>query len=681
MQARKILNGKDLRLGVCYYPEHWDKSLWREDLCRMKQAGLTVVRIGEFAWNLIESEEGVFTFDFFQEFLDLAKEEGMDVIYGTPTATPPAWLTERYPEVLNADREGHLFYHGARRHYNYNSEKYRFFCKRIVTEIASHYGKHPAIIGWQIDNELNCEVADFYSESDTEAFRRFLRKQYRDSIWELNEAWGTAFWNQTYNDFDQIYVPRHTIFATVNPHQVLDYYRFISDSACSFAAMQADILRTYKKPEDFITTNGIFPHLDNHRLTRESLDFITYDSYPNFPYCLDDFREEDKLRDRKWSRHLMETRSISPVFGIMEQQTGANGWNTRMEAPTPRPGQITLWTMQSIAHGADFVSFFRWRTARFGTEMYWHGILDYSGRENRRLAEIRKIGESLPALQPLAGSRYEAHVAVLNDYDNRFDSELDHWHGRLSEASEKGLFTALTLTHTPCDYVYLPEALEELKRYPVLIYPHPCIMTEERARILTDYVREGGTLIVGCRAGYKDERGQAVSEKLPGLLTELLGVDVPEYGLLPPEEPAPVSEPGGYEAAVFLDEAVPLGKEAEALEAWTAPSGERTPALIRHPFGKGETWYYASVFTEETVRKLLSRLHAAEPNGELIEAPEQVEIAVRVKGEERFLFALNYGRTEETVVLKKPMRALFTGEMQQGSVTLPKYGAMVWKEQ
>ncbi len=313
--------------------------------------------------------------------------------------------------------------------------------------------------------------------------------------------------------------------------------------------------------------------------------------------------------------------------------------------------------------------------------MYWHGILDYSGRENRRLAEVRKIGESLPALQPLAGSRYEARVAVLNDYDNRFDSELDRWHGRLSEASEKGLFTALTLTHTPCDYVYLPEALEELKRYPVLFYPHPCIMTEERARILTDYVRDGGTLIVGCRAGYKDERGQAVSEKLPGLLTELLGVDVPEYGLLPPEEPAPISEPGGYEAAVFLDEAVPLGKEAEALEAWTAPSGERTPALISHPFGKGETWYYASVFTEETVRKLLSHLHAAEPYGELIEAPEQVEIAVRVKGEERFLFALNYGRTEETVVLKEPMRALLTGEIQQGSVTLPKYGAMVWKEQ
>lgn len=213
-------------------------------------------------------------------------------------------------------------------------------------------------------------------------------------------------------------MPRKTLSNSTNPHQVLDYSRFVSDSACRFAGLQADILRKYVKEDDFITTNGIFGNLDYQRLQAESLDFITYDSYPNFSYCLNDYRKEDLLKDRKWSRNLTETRAITPVFGIMEQQSGANGWNTNMEAPTPRPGQMTLWTMQSIAHGADFVSYFRWRTCTVGTEIYWHGILDYSGRENRRLREVREISGKLAKMQKLAGSRYCAKIAVVKDYDN-----------------------------------------------------------------------------------------------------------------------------------------------------------------------------------------------------------------------------------------------------------------------
>ena len=161
-------------------------------------------------------------------------------------------------------------------------------------------------------------------------------------------------------------------------------------------------------------------------MRRESLDFMTYDSYPNFAYCLDMYSDNPKnLRDRKWSRNLTETRSVSPVFGIMEQQSGANGWNTRMEAPTPRPGQITLWTMQSIAHGADYISYFRWRTCTMGTEIYWHGILDYSSRENRRIREVHDVYEKLQGMQELAGARYEAKVGVLKDYDNIWDAQLD----------------------------------------------------------------------------------------------------------------------------------------------------------------------------------------------------------------------------------------------------------------
>lgn len=426
----EIINGERLVLGTCYYPEHWDESLWRDDLRRMLENGIEVIRIAEFAWSKIERYEGVFNYDFFDRFLDVAADMGMKVIFCTPTATPPAWLTEKYPEVLNANMDGVLYRHGGRRHYNYNSPKYQELTRIIVEKSASHYAKHPAIIGWQIDNELNCEKNEFYSESDTIAFRKFLMEKY-GSIDALNEAWGTNFWNQTYNSFEEVYVPRTTLSNNTNPHEVLDYTRFVSDSACKFAKLQSDIIRKYIKPGDFITTNGLFGNLDNQRMTNESLDFITYDSYPNFAYCLDAYNKDNFLKDRMWSRNLSEVRAVSKNFGIMEQQSGANGWNTGMAAPTPKPGQMTLWTMQSVAHGADYVSYFRWRTCTYGTEIYWHGILDYSGRDNRRLAEVKSVHEKFQKLSEIAGSKYEAKVGFLKDYDNAWDSQLDVWHEKV----------------------------------------------------------------------------------------------------------------------------------------------------------------------------------------------------------------------------------------------------------
>jgi beta-galactosidase len=446
----KILQGDKILLGVCYYPEHWDKSLWKEDLKRMKDHGLEAVRIAEFAWNLSEPSEGNFNFDFFDRFLEEARAASMSVIFGTPTATPPAWLTHKYPEALNARIDGVLYRHGSRRHYNYNSKVYQELSARIVEKIAGHYGKHPAIIGWQIDNEVNCELDEFYSESDSIAFREFLKDKYQ-SLAALNDAWGTVFWNQTYTAWEEVFVPRLTINASVNPHEVMDYTRFISHSARKFVKMQSNIIEKYKKNGDFITTNGMFSNLDNHRMVKESLDFFTYDSYPNFAYCLDrePWAGSSGLKDRMWSRNLSHVRSVSNRFGIMEQQSGPNGWNTRMEAPAPRPGQMSLWTMQSIAHGADYVSYFRWRTAPFGTEIYWHGILDYSNRDNRRIAELDDIHEKVTRISAAAGARYHAAFGVLEDYDNQWDVRLDAWHRRVHQISDEGIFIAANFCTVP----------------------------------------------------------------------------------------------------------------------------------------------------------------------------------------------------------------------------------------
>jgi beta-galactosidase len=678
---RKLLDGQSMVLGTCYYPEHWDESMWEKDLLRMLEVGIQVVRIAEFAWSKVEPREGEYSYEFFDAFLALATKVGMNVIFCTPTATPPAWLTDKYPEVLNATIEGTLYRHGARRHYNYNSPVYLEFCKNITERFAAHYAPHPSIIGWQIDNELNCEVDVFYSESDTIAFRRFLKKKY-GTIESLNQAWGTVFWNQTYTSWGEVYVPRKTINNNaMNPHQALDYSRFVSDSACNFTLMQSEIIRKYIKKGDFITTNGIFSNLDNHRLTQESLDFMTYDSYPNFSYMIDSYNEKDTMKDRSWSGNLSEVRSISQPFGIMEQQTGANGWSSWMGSPTPRPGQITLWTMQSIAHGADFISYFRWRTATVGTEIYWHGILDYSGRDNRRLEEVRQVHGKLNHLQEVAGSLYQADVALLKDYDNMWDARTDVWHNRFDRQSQNALFEAHQLTHTPIDYVYMKQdlAIADLTRYKVLFYPHATILTSDRVNLLEEYVKQGGTLVMGCRTGYKNQNGKCVMDHLPGLASQITGTDVYEYSLVSPDEgPVYIDWEGTQiEASLFNDLLAPIGENAQVLGRYTNSYYSGTPGLIRNSFGKGYVYYFGGAFTMDTAKVFLQKLGVSNPYGDLVKLPESCELAVRQKGNDKFIFILNYSSQTVQIELLRDMIDMYTGEKVKGEFSLSSYGTVV----
>lgn len=675
-----------LKLGVCYYPEHWNPELWREDLQRMQDTGIETIRIAEFAWNKFEPEEGVFIFDFFDSFLDIVKETGIRVIFGTPTATPPAWMSEKYPEILNCRRDGTPYRHGARRHYNYNSPIYQKFCSRIVDQLGRHYGSHPSIEGWQIDNELNCEVDEFYSEADTDAFRVFLKNRY-GSLEALNEAWGTVFWNQTYTSWDQVYVPRNVIHDSVNPHQYLDYKRFISESAIRFCRMQSDILRKYVGEEVFITTNGMFGNLDNHKMQNTCLDVYTYDSYPNFANCLSEQPDPQSMRDRKWSRNLSEVRSICPNFGIMEQQSGANGWNTRMEAAAPKPGQIFLWTMQSVAHGADYISYFRWRTCTKGTEIYWHGILDYDNRDNRKLEEIRQIHRRVEKIQDVAGSSYKAEAAVVKDYSNCWDADVDVWHRRLEKQSEKELFAGFQLSHTPFDYLYLLEdtTVEELLTYKVLFYPHAAILNETKAKLLREYVRRGGCLILGCRTGYKDENGQCVMLPQPGPAADFAGTDVKDFTFLGPWDGTVDMEWNGrlYPVPLFHDIMEPVGPQAKVLGRFAGNYYEGKPALIENTFGRGRVLSLGAAFARETVCRLLEYTGIAEPYLNELELPEGCEIAVREQQEgkcagTRYYFVLNYQSEPALIRIKRDMTDADTGETVCGELSLEPYGTKVY---
>ena len=669
-----------LTAGVCYYPEHWDESLWESDLERMFSCGITIVRVGEFAWNFFEPKEGEFTFDFFDRFLALCERKGMKVIFGTPTATPPAWLTHKYPEVLNATRDGVLYRHGGRKHYNYNSPVYREKTALIVGQLAAHYADHPAIIGWQIDNELNCETNEFYAEADSAAFRVWLRERY-GSLDALNRAWGAAFWNETYTDWEEVFVPRPVAHVGINPHLHLDYLRFVSASACGYCALQTSILRAHIAPRMFITTNGMFGHLDNHEMTRESLDLYTYDSYPNFAFGLDRTGNLGRLRDRWSSMNLSVVRSICPHFGIMEQQSGPGSWYSRMESPTPRPGQMLLWAMQSVAHGADFVSFFRWRTCTYGTEIYWHGLLNYDNRDNRRIAELREFTRRLSLIDEVCGADFAAEVAIVRDYDNVFDAEIDMWHRRVASQSEDAIFETCQLTHTPCDFVYLDHAdAQQLARYKALFMPHASIMTPGRAQLLEAYVRAGGVLIIGCRSAYKDESGRCVMTPQPGLLAPLTSTDIMDFSFASPAEDTPRAVMNGQEMEmpVFTDILTPLsGARVLARYASSYFAGEA--ALTEHDIGEGRVLHLGSAFGAENTRMILDHLSLTAPLRDIVDAPEDVELVLREKGGCRWLFALNYQPQAQTLTLNVPAHDLITDSPVSGAITLAPYDVRVFR--
>ena len=423
-------------------------------------------------------------------------------------------------------------------------------------------------------------------------------------------------------------------------------------------------------------------------MNEESLDIFGYDSYPNFAFGLDrseslkksGFLPENGLNDRTSGKSLSEVRSICPHFSILEQQSGAGSWVSRMEGPMPRPGQIKLWALQSIAHGADFVSFFRWRTCTFGTEMYWHGILDYDNRDNRRLKEVGEFASTLKKIAPLCGSDYVAPLAIVKDYDNAFDAEIDVWHGRLTFPDEEAIYQEAQLCHIPCNYCHLSDdsVLSDLSKYEVLIYPHPAIMTRKRAALLEAYVAQGGKLILGCRSGYKDETGTCLMMPAPGLLSSLTGTTVQESSFQHPAEPTVTVrwEDKTLTAPVFQD-LLESGPDSKVLARFDSSWFKGTPALVEHSLGKGLCLYWGSTFAPAVLDQLFGYTGLTGRFDALLEAPTEVEVIERQKDGRRFLMLLNYLPTPQRITLHVPMQDLIKEQPVSGPLTLEPFGVSV----
>ncbi len=408
-----------MKLGCCYYPEHWPEAWWAEDARRMREMGLRLVRIGEFAWSRLEPEPGRYDWGWLDRAIDTLHAAGLKVILGTPTATPPKWLVDRMPDMVAIDEQGRPRGFGSRRHYCFSHEGYRAEAVRIVTALAERYGNHPALAMWQTDNEYGChDTVLSFSAAAASAFRGWLAARY-GTVEALNAAWGNVFWSMEYRSFAEV-DPPHLTVTEANPAHWLDYRRFCSDQVASFNREQVEILRRLS-PGVPITHNfmGFFTEFDHHAVGRD-IDVATWDSYPLGFLEQFWFSSEEKrayLRqghpDIAAFHHDLYRGCSGGRWGVMEQQPGPVNW-ARFN-PAPLPGMVALWTLEACAHGAELTSYFRWRQAPFAQEQMHAGLLRPDSSEAEAADEVRKAAAVLEAIGPQATA--QAPVALVFSYE------------------------------------------------------------------------------------------------------------------------------------------------------------------------------------------------------------------------------------------------------------------------
>ena len=536
-------------LGTCYYPEHWPREIWEDDARRMVDAGLTWVRIGEFAWKRIEPRPDVFEWEWLDEAIEVLGGAGLKVVLGTPTATPPRWMLRRHPDMLAVDAEGRPRRFGSRRHYCFSHRGYLGECRRIVTRLADRYGRNPHVAAWQTDNEYGChDTIISYSEAARVAFRDWLAHRHQ-SIEALNRAWGNVFWSMEYDDFDEIDLPNLTV-TEPNPAHALAFRRFSSDQVVAFNRVQAEIIRA--RSDAPIAHNYMGREIAfDHFAVGADLDIATWDSYP-LGFLEDRVGADDDAK-RRYARqgdpdfqafHHDLYRTVGRGrWWVMEQQPGPVNWAPYN--PAPLPGMVRLWTWEAFAHGAEAVCYFRWRQAAFAQEQLHSGLLRPDSADAPALDEVRKVAGEVADSPAVAAE--PAHVALVFDYDaawawqvqphgaglSYFDLVLDH-------------YRALRRAGLSVDVVPPDAAFDD---YAMILAPGMMHMTEA----LKDKLSEtGAEVLLGPRSAARTAEF-SIPVPLPPAIPGL-DVVVSRVESLRPDMPVPLA--GGGSVTRYLEEIV-----------------------------------------------------------------------------------------------------------------------------
>ncbi len=645
---------KKFYFGAPYYPEHWSADDMADDAQRMADAGFNCVRMAEFAWDRMEPKRGDFDFSLFDETIERMAKAGIETFMCTPTATPPRWFTKEHPETLRVDADGVTMQHGSRQHCCYSNETFREESRRITRAMAEHYADNKAVAAWQTDNEIYCHFSECHCPSCQENFRAFLKEKY-GNIDALNAAWGTSFWALSFSDFCEIETPRNKRPTYANPSQLLDYYRYLSHVATMFQRDQVEILREVN-PDWTIFHNGIYRHIDYRGDFVKDLDVFGYDCYPMFV-------DDPVTRRFNHAFHCDLTRSYSGNFIVPEHQSGPGGQGD-YQLHTPEPGEIRRMSYTTTGRGCDSILYFRWRTCRFGQEMYWYGILDHDNIPRRRYDEIKTIGNEMKKVGPeVLGTHVHCDVAVAT---GDFDSLYGHDGYSLGLPKQRA-FAELTHRYLmdqglQVGCVHPADDLSDLKMY---VIPHFEILDPAWMDNLTSYVQNGGTLVVGARTGCRDQNNHCLAEPLPGLMRELAGVTVEEIGRIRNPEFRPIRfalEHKSVLAEHFYEVLKPLDGTQE-LHHWHGRHLDGEVAATIRKVGKGQVIYVGTYLTEPVLQGLMPPL--VEMSGlkrPFPEIPTTVEVLTRQNDKKRILFFINHAEDTATLPNVPEGTNLLTGE-------------------
>ena len=653
-------------LGVCYYPEHWPEAIWAEDARRMRSLGLTTVRIGEFAWSRLEPDPGRYDFAWLDRAIDVLASAGMRIVLGTPTATPPKWLIDQYPDILPIDpKTGRVRGFGSRRHYDFSSETYLREALRITRALAERYGDDRRVIGWQTDNELCCHDTTLSgSPAARDAFRRWCADRY-GTIAALNEAWGNVFWSMEYRSFDEIDLPILAVTETSPSHR-LAYRRFSSDQVARWHAAMVAAIREHAQDQwvthNFIPMDGT--GVDNHAITAP-LDFASFDSYP---LGISDMALAKAPAEalRPFARtglpdltalYLDQTRGLSKAaFWLMEQQPGPVNWAPHN--PRPAPGMVRLWTLQAFAHGAACVSYFRWRQAPFAQEQMHAGLLRPDHQPAEGWPEIERVATELALLGSLDAPAPRADVALIVDIEARYVSDIQRQGaGYDYDRLVYQYYHALRGLGLDVDCI-APDA--PLDGYRLVVAPSLAMPDQA---LVDRLAASGATLVFGPRSGGKTRELTIPGGLAPGPLRTLIPIRIATVETLRPDCGGTITAGNrSFESGVWREAIELIGNEGEVIARYE----DDTAAAVR----AGHAVYVGTVTDDAYLTTLLAGLA-----DEVGLSGQALPDTLRLRRRGDLQFAFNYAA--EPCAAPAPEGATFV----IGGTTIPAYGVSVWRDQ
>lgn len=663
-------------LGSYYYPEQWDSSQWERDLKKMSEMGINFTHFAEFAWAMMEPEEGKYNFEWLDKAVALAGKYGLKVILCTPTPTPPVWLSKKYPDILIQRDNGVTIQHGRRQHASWSSDRYCRYVEKMVTLLAKRYGNNPHIMGWQIDNEPGHYGVVDYSENAQTKFRIWLRKKY-GTIDKLNDTWGNSFWSETYQNFDQIRLPnQQEVPDKPNPHAMLDLNRFMADELAGFVNMQTDVLHRYISKDQWVTTNliPVFNPVDPARIDHP--DFLTYTRYLVTGHKRgigsQGFRlgiSEDIGFPNDQYRNC-----VGKAYGVMELQPGQVNWGTYNSQPLP--GAVRMWVYHVFAGGGKFVCNYRFRQPLKGSEQYHYGMimtdgvtLSPGGEEYVRVAEeLKKLraayDDKIQMPRQLASRRIGMLFDMSNYWEMEFQRQTDQW-GTMPHIYK--YYNLLKSFAAPVDVI---SEKEDFSTYPFLLAPAYQLLDNELVDCWTEYVKNGGHLILTCRTGQKDRNAKLWEAPLSAPIHSLTGVSSLFYDHLPSDLWGTVRlNDKNYGWNNWAD----VLRPSTGTEVWATYADQfyKGAAAVTHrKLGKGSVTYIGVDTDDGNLEKAVMQRIYADAGA----TTEDLPYGVIKEWRDGFHIALNY--TSDVQQIAVPTDA----EILIGNARLEPAGVVIWKE-